>query len=271
MKGLHDIERQHPEWRPWLAVLAPVLDEMHNRAWDDAVPAPATPINAAAPLLASAPVRCAPALVSGLVARLLRSALLDAPPATVAAEKFSGDVFDAGLNGDDEQFARLAASVRMEPEALGTVAALVPVPFLHACHRRWASAVPKGWAQGYCPVCGAWPSFAEECGVERARYLRCARCGAAWESACLLCAFCGMTDHASLGSLVEDQGKAAVEVCGRCQSYLKVFTVLRPIPAHDVMLNDLAPVALDLAALPRGFSRPPGAGYRLNAVCGQMS
>ena len=52
--------------------------------------------------------------------------------------------------------------------------------------------------EGYCPVCGAWPAFAEMRGIERSRYLRCGRCGGGWQAQCLSCSYCGMTDHEEL-------------------------------------------------------------------------
>lgn len=136
-----------------------------------------------------------------------------------------------------------------------------PMPLLHACRRRWA--LPRGWRRGYCPICGAWPGFAEVCGVERNRYLRCLRCGAGWQAHGLSCVYCGMSDHAQLGSLVPEQGpqRWAIEVCNACRGYLKSFTRLGVGVPEQAMLDDLASVELDIAARQRGFRRPEGAGY----------
>jgi len=137
------------------------------------------------------------------------------------------------------------------------------MPLLHACRRRWP--VPAGWAKSYCPICGAWPAFAEVCGVERQRFLRCTRCGCAWQAHALSCPFCATNDHGALASLVvEDDAPArAIEVCLECRGYLKVFTRLRPGEPADAVLDDLASIELDLAAQERGYRRPPGAGYGL--------
>jgi len=145
------------------------------------------------------------------------------------------------------------------------VAALLPVPLLHACRRRFAAEMPHAWSQGYCPLCGGWPTLAEVCGVERARYLRCASCGSAWQMHGLSCPYCGIADHGKLGSLVPQQpgAKGVIEVCHACQGYLKVFTGLRPAPPAQVMLDDLASVELDLAAAGHGYRRPAGTRYGL--------
>ena len=63
--------------------------------------------------------------------------------------------------------------------------ALLPVPFLQACNRRWASSISESWVEGYCPVCGSWPAFAEVRGIERSRYFRCGRCGGEWHARAL--------------------------------------------------------------------------------------
>lgn len=145
---------------------------------------------------------------------------------------------------------------------------LLPLPLLHACRRRFADEMPEGWSRGYCPLCGAWPTLAEVCGVERARHLRCAACGSAWRVHGLSCPYCSMADHDKLGSLVPQQPgiNAVVEVCHGCQGYLKAFTALRTAAPAQVMLEDLASVELDLAAAERGYRRPAGAGYELKVA-----
>ena len=145
--------------------------------------------------------------------------------------------------------------------AAGLDPASVPIPLLHACRRRWG--VPKSWAKTYCPICGAWPGFAESCGVERVRYLRCVRCGAAWRARGLECVYCGMAEHGRLGSLVPEEGppKWAIEVCGACRGYLKAFTTLGPAAPENVLLKDLETVELDVVAGQRGYRRPDGTGY----------
>jgi FdhE protein len=74
----------------------------------------------------------------------------------------------------------------------------------------------------------------------------------------LLCPFCGERDHAQLGSLVSDNGLARekIEVCDRCDGYVKTVMTLAPVPPEQVVLQDLATAALDVAAVERGY-RPP--------------
>ena len=279
---LQDLERQHPEWAPWLQVVRPVLDDIQNRDWDHAVPADLVWHKPGTPLLAGACFSLEPNAVSHLFDTVLSRAGFDpdvffekAGIQIAALNSGLGrhdgalpilGVFEAALNNNNERLNRLAARVYSDPERFRAVAALVPMPFLHACNRRWGMAAPENWAHGYCVVCGAWPAFAEECGVDRIRYLRCGRCGSAWQALRLLCPYCGMTEHAALASLVVEEGKSAVEICKRCLGYVKVFTTLRPVSSSQVPLQDLASVTLDLAAAMRGYRRPEKPGHALNVT-----
>jgi FdhE protein len=115
------------------------------------------------------------------------------------------------------------------------------------------------------PVCGGWPTVAESRGLERARRLRCGRCGGDWAYPALRCPFCANDDHERLGSLVpEGQAEARrVETCSVCQGYVKQVATLRAWAGDEVALADLASVDLDLAALEHGFARPETAAWSL--------
>jgi formate dehydrogenase accessory protein FdhE len=260
--ALRNLEREHPEWTPWLAVVEPVLAELRNRDWDGPVPDGLNWTEPGVPLLRRAMLSLDTDALASLFEVLLSQAgerMPIGPDKTVA-------VFEAALNHDDARLNSLAAEVNIDSERFHAIAALLSMPFLHACNRRWGIAAPENWTSGYCVICGAWPAFAEECGVDRVRYLRCGRCGAAWQALRLCCPYCGMTEHASLASLVVEQSKAAIEVCKRCTGYVKVFTVLRPAPPSDVLYEDLASVTLDLAASARGYRRPERPGCVLHAT-----
>ena len=77
------------------------------------------------------------------------------------------------------------------------------------CWRRWAAAVPEGWVEPFCPICGAWPALAEVRGIERSRYFRCLRCGAGWhhlfDSVTRVISVVLGVDRDSQGALVADE------------------------------------------------------------------
>ena len=79
-----------------------------------------------------------------------------------------------------------------------------------------------------------------------------------------------MDDHEQLVSLVPQNGDSArtIEACKGCGGYLKSFTTLQGADALGVMINDLASVDLDIAAVEQGYRRPPGPGYFLDVTVG---
>jgi hypothetical protein len=125
--------------------------------------------------------------------------------------------------------------------------------------------VPAGWDEGYCPICGAWPTLTEVQGLERAHRWRCGRCGSGWGLAILRCPYCGEGNHQRLGSLTAEDGEArcSVNTCLTCGGYIKTRTTLHAIPACAVILEDLATVDWDLVALEHGYMRPTHTGYPL--------
>lgn len=270
--ALNGLKRQRPEWEPWLVVVEEVLRETGSSAWDAAVPsAGVEPQRGRAPLLAGTTLALQESSVSQLLARLIQIASRRGTPkmATVKSA-LDADVdvlalFAASLRHDRDRMTEIATASGADPEALQAVVALLPVPFLQACNRRWASLVAESWVQGYCPVCASWPAFAEMRGIERSRYFRCGRCGGEWHARALCCPYCDTIDHDELVSLVPGKASAnaVIEACKRCLGYVKTFTKLQGCPSDAVMVEDLASVDLDVAALEHGYTRPSGAGYPL--------
>jgi FdhE protein len=141
---------------------------------------------------------------------------------------------------------------------------VIAMPMLRAYERAWAARVPASWAEGYCPICGGWPAFAED-GRGAGRQLRCSRCASHWRSAERRCPFCDEDDDDSLGCLMSPDTlqRQRIDVCDRCGGYLKVLSTVAPIPADQVVLVDLATLALDAAAIERGYRRPASNGHAI--------
>jgi FdhE protein len=174
-------------------------------------------------------------------------------------------LFPAALCQDTDRITETAMRAGADADALHALVALLPVPFLHACRRRWEPTRVQNWIESYCPVCGAWPAFAEVRGIERNRYFRCGRCSAAWYAQALSCPYCRTRTHEDLVTLVPGKSgtNAVIDACSQCLGYVKTFTTLSGCPPGAVMLQDLASVDLDVAALDHGYGRPAGAGYAL--------
>jgi FdhE protein len=271
---LQDLKRQHPEWEPWLAVVHEILSATTDPQWERVVPARPETQADKIPLLAGVTVVVERSLVRRLLAQLIQTAQRSGTPkmATLKpalhAELNDLTLFEAALRQDTQRLSEIAAVIGADPEALQAVGSLLPVPFLQACNRHWARSIAKSWMEGYCPVCGAWPALAEVRGIERSRYFRCGRCGNEWQSNCLFCPYCSTTNHEELVSLVPEKSgsNSVIEACKRCLGYVKTFTKLQGSPPDKILLDDLATVQLDVAALEQGYKRPQGAGYGLDVV-----
>jgi FdhE protein len=272
-KSSQELKRRHPEWEPWLAVVDETLAEARERSWDAAVPAVSGEQETGkVPLLAASALELEQTLTRRLFERLIWTASRSSSPAMASLEALArsnldvSSVFQASVNYDAHRIKEIASAAAADPEAFHAVATLLPMPFLHACNRRWGAAKSESWLNGFCPVCGAWPAVAELRGIERTRYFRCGRCGAGWQVYCLFCPYCGNTDHDQLASLVpeESSSKWLIDACNRCLGYVKGFTTLQGSPPAEVMLDDLRTIHLDLAAVERGYKRPQRPGYFLD-------
>ena len=277
--GLQDLRRQHPEWEPWLNVVQEVLSETTKPEWDGLVPIRSESQQSKVPLLAGITLTLERRSIRRLLEKLVLIAHRGGTPKMATLQPVLNrdldllNLFKASLCQDRDRLGDIAAQLGADPEAFQAVAALLPLPFLHACNRRWASSRSPSWTEGYCPVCGAWPAFAEVRGIERSRYFRCGRCGGEWQTRALLCPYCGMTDHNELVSLVPEKNgsNSVIDACKRCLGYAKTFTILQGSPPAKILLDDLATAHLDVAALEQGYKRPEGAGYSLNVTLTENS
>jgi FdhE protein len=268
---LDTVAQQHPEWHAWLALLEQTLRELDEPAWAAVVPQPCHDRPAGAPLLAEAMLTIDPTLARRWVRRLLKQAAMVAGPnassrAMIDSHRFDAlGLLEAAVCQDEDRLADLSQPVGADFRALGALAQLATLPLLQACGRHLARQVPPAWHQGYCPMCGAWPTLAEVRGLERTHRWRCGRCGGDWGLALLCCPFCGEADHQRLGSLiVEDSGETCiVNTCLTCKGYIKTLTTLQATPAYVVVLADLATVEWDVVALQRGYTRPTRPKYPL--------
>lgn len=270
---LAGLRQRRPEWGPWLEVVQETLDAADASEWDAVVPSGGQP-SSTHPILAGATIALEAPPIRRHFRRLIRASTRSGTPAMATlASVPDGDsevlrLFEASLGQDGAQAAAIATSCGADASAFQAVMGLLPVPFLQACNRRWSRSMYPGWVEGYCQVCGAWPAFAEARGIERNRFYRCGRCGAAWHARPLLCPYCGADDHDALVSLLpENSGlNAVIEGCRSCGGYIKTFTRLQGCPPAAVMLEDLGSVHLDVAALELGHTRPSGAGHALDAT-----
>ena len=183
-------------------------------------------------------------------------------------------LLEAALNADAEPIRRAALERGLDPDAFARLLELALQPMLWEAAARCAALTDiDKWDRGFCPVCGAWPAFAELIGAEKRRVLRCGRCGTWWSWLVLLCPYCGNDDHRTLGTMtpVEDSARSTpgdgvlstprsaqqrVDVCERCHGYVKAIATFNAVPTPRIAAEDAATVHLDIGAREAGYTRP---------------
>lgn len=265
-RHIDTIRTAQPEAGPWLDLLTMVLAECANPAWDAiAGTTRLQPIRAdGAPLLAGAEITVETRLLERWLRQVFTEAARAGPEAASLRRLAESRSFDArdllasALNADDSQLEEVSREFAVTADALAVATGLAAMPLLQALRRHFAAAVDPAWSEGYCPICGDWPLLAELRGLERARRLRCGRCGSDWTQPGVRCPYCDAIGHAARAALIPEQAGEArqVETCTLCLGYLKRISTLRAWAGDEVSLADLATVDLDLVALERDFARP---------------
>jgi FdhE protein len=246
-----EVRKQNPESGRWLGLVeAAFAEDDGERPWADARLAISTDRHVRAPILHQSEIAVRRRTLHRWVERVLDGSL---PRGLEPA-----GLLEAAVCQDDG---------RLDGPGIRVLAQVAALPLLQTCGRALAAMVPASWWEGYCPVCGAWPTLSEFRGLERKRWLRCGRCATGWEVQWLRCPFCDETDHTNLGYLAPEEGETSrkVEVCDSCKGYVKAEPTVRSLAPWEILLDDLATVPLEVAALDRGYHRPERPGFALSA------
>jgi len=127
-------------------------------------------------------------------------------------------------------------------------------PFLSRC----AEVVQQrpelaAWQHPHCAVCGGEPDFATITPAAE-RHLICGRCGLRWKFEPLTCPYCRNSDRSQITSFATPDGRYRVYACDVCTRYLKAYDgrhAARPVmPVVDMV----ATLPLDAAAMQRGYT-----------------
>lgn len=106
------------------------------------------------------------------------------------------------------------------------------------------------WDYGHCPVCGSAPRLADLSGEGGKRTLHCSLCEAAWPYRRLRCPFCENDNREELVYLrAEKEEGLRVDLCGRCNHYLKTIDLRELAGPIIVPLDDTATWHLDIIAV----------------------
>ena len=163
----------------------------------------------------------------------------------------------ASLARDQPAIRNGAVHRGLAPDLMWLVAELAVSPFAHALqHALFAGAALPDWTRGYCAACGSWPALAEV--VAGRRVLRCSFCALAWELTAYACIYCEEDGEAFVTAASDEARKdRRLELCGRCSGYLKTVDVSELSRFPLLAIADLETMDLDLAAMERGYVRPP--------------
>lgn len=109
------------------------------------------------------------------------------------------------------------------------------------------------WTHGHCPLCGGEPDLAVITPAAE-RHLLCGRCGLRWKFEPLTCPYCRNSDRTRITSFASSDGQYRVYACDVCQRYLKAYDGRRATRAVMQVVDSVATLPLDAAAIQRGYA-----------------
>lgn len=137
---------------------------------------------------------------------------------------------------------------------LDQVLTLAMRPFLARCAEVLQQHAELGlWSHAHCPLCGAEPDLSVITPAAE-RHLICGRCTLRWKFDPLTCPFCYNSDRSTITSFATPDGQYRVYACNACKRYLKAYDGRRATRPVMPVLDSVATLPLDAAAMQRGYS-----------------
>lgn len=141
-----------------------------------------------------------------------------------------------------------------EDPVVGQVLALAMRPFLSRCAEVLQQRPElASWTHPHCGLCGGEPEFAVITPAAE-RHLICGRCALRWKYEPLTCPYCGNADRSRITSFATTDGQYRVYACDQCRRYLKAYDGRRGTRPVMPMVDTVATLPLDAAAMQRGYS-----------------
>jgi hypothetical protein len=138
--------------------------------------------------------------------------------------------------------------------ALGQVIALAMRPFLSRCAEVLQQRSElANWTHAHCALCGGDPDLAVIT-PSAERHLICGRCSLRWKFESLTCPYCRNSDRSKITSFATTDGKYRVYACDVCQKYLKAYDGRRATRPVMPIVDSVATLPLDAAAMQRGYT-----------------
>ncbi|MDA1184390.1 MAG: formate dehydrogenase accessory protein FdhE [Acidobacteria bacterium] len=108
------------------------------------------------------------------------------------------------------------------------------------------------WSHPHCPLCGGEPDFAVITPAAE-RHLICGRCTLRWKFDPLTCPYCHNDDRSLISSFATSDGQYRVYACNVCKRYLKAYDGRQSTRPVMPMVDSVATLPLDAAAMQRGY------------------
>lgn len=146
-----------------------------------------------------------------------------------------------------------SSDVGREGGMLDQVLTLAMRPFLSRCAEVLQRADLSFWTHSYCALCGGDPDLSVITPAAE-RHLICSRCTLRWKFESLTCPFCRNSDRSRITSFATPDGQYRVYACDVCHKYLKAYDGRRATRPVMPIVDSVATLPLDAAAIQRGYS-----------------
>ena len=146
-----------------------------------------------------------------------------------------------------------SADVGNESGMLDQVLTLAMRPFLSRCAEVLQRSDLSFWTHSYCALCGGDPDLSVITPAAE-RHLICSRCTLRWKFEPLTCPFCHNSDRSRITSFATPDGQYRVYACDVCHKYLKAYDGRRATRPVMPIVDSVATLPLDAAAIQRGYS-----------------
>jgi hypothetical protein len=147
-----------------------------------------------------------------------------------------------------------AALAGADDPVVGQVLGLAMRPYLSRCAEVLQQREELGqWLHPHCALCGGEPDFAVITPAAE-RHLICGRCGLRWKYEPLTCPYCRNAERSRITSFATTDGQYRVYACDVCRRYLKAYDGRRASRPVMPMVDTVATLPLDAAAMQRGYS-----------------
>lgn len=141
-----------------------------------------------------------------------------------------------------------------DADMLQQVLALAMRPFLSRCAEVLQQRAELSlWTHAHCALCAGEPDFAVITPAAE-RHLICSRCALRWKFEPLTCPYCRNSNRARITSFATSDGQYRVYACDMCRRYLKAYDGRRASRPVMPMVDAVATLPLDAAAMQRGYS-----------------